>query len=230
MTTVHVRVTELRTSEPHSFANRLLLLFETRGSQKPKLGKVSGDSFLNCDGTWTFTIGNQTNEFLSVTLQRRHFFTANDAIAKCVLPLSWFPTNRMVREWFPMVRDSDASGADIRATIQIDVHVDTRAADPFMVAFSNLRVIPTWPRPPDHDTECPAPPQVIYVVADDHAGADGQISYRPVGCAQYPDPAALHSPLAAHAGSVALPIAGPALLLCDARAQAGFPPNASPHC
>jgi hypothetical protein len=92
-----------------------------------------------------------------------------------------------------MVREGDPSGSDIGATLQIDVHVDTRRAEEFMVAFSNLRVIPTWPRPPDREIDCPAPPQVIYVVADDHAGADGQVSYRPVGCAQYPDACALHS-------------------------------------
>jgi hypothetical protein len=111
-----------------------------------------------------------------------------------------------------MVSDSDPLGSNISANIRIDVHVDTRRAEMFMVAFSNLRVIPTWPRPADQASESAAPPQVIFVIADEHADQGGQVSYRPVGCAQYPDPAA-------HAGAATNPIMG--------RSQSGFIPTAS---
>jgi hypothetical protein len=66
----------------------------------------------------------------------------------------------------------------------LDVHVDARRAGRFKAAFSNLRVVPTWPRPVDDRTECPAPPQVIFVVPE----TDGRDAtrYAPVATIQYP--------------------------------------------
>jgi hypothetical protein len=187
MTVVHVRVLEIRTSETHTRVNKLLLFFESRSTPKAFRGDVRGEGFLQCDGTWKFHVLNQSSEFLAISLKRRHFFTADDAVAKCTLPLTWFPTNCMVREWFPMVRENDPSSTDIRAMIHLEVHVETRGAEPFMVAFSNLRVVPTWPRPNDPGEECPAPPQVVYVVAENPTEPGGAVSYRPIGCSQYPD-------------------------------------------
>jgi hypothetical protein len=109
---------------------------------------------------------NQSSEFLGVTLKRRRFFSADEVIAKCVLPLTWFATNRMVREWFLIVNESDPSGTGLRAMIRLDVHIDTRFAERFMVAFANLRVIPTWTRPSDNEDASPAPMQMAYVIAE----------------------------------------------------------------
>jgi hypothetical protein len=77
--------------------------------------------------------------------------------------------------------------------IRLDVHIDTRQAEEFMVAFSNLRVVPTWPRPSDPGEESPAPPHVVYVVAEAPAGPSGAVEYRLIGCAQYPNPAPLQT-------------------------------------
>jgi hypothetical protein len=189
MTTVHVRVVELRTSEAHTRINKLLLFFETRSSPKPFRGDVEVGTPLHCEGAWTFSVLNQSSEFLAITLKRRRFFSADEVIAKCVLPLTWFATNRMVREWFPMVNESDQSGADLRAMIRLDVHIDTRFAEQFMAAFANLRVIPTWARPSENEDASPAPPQVVYVVGEPPVMPGAPVSYRPVACAQYPDPA-----------------------------------------
>jgi hypothetical protein len=193
MTLLHIRVLELRTNEAHTRMNKLLLLFETRSSNRSFRGDVRGEGFLQCDGVWTFSVLNQSSESLAISLKRRRFFTSDDAIAKCALPLTWFPTNHMVREWFPMVADNDPAGSDIRAMIQLDVHVDTRAAAQFMAAFSNLRIVPSWPRPSDPGDESPAPPQVVFVVADPPTEPGGAVTYRPIGSAQYPEPGSLQA-------------------------------------
>jgi hypothetical protein len=71
----------------------------------------------------------------------------------------------------------------------LDVHVDARGAGKFKAAFSNLRIVPTWAKPGNVRTECPAPPQVIFVVPQ-REGED-VIRYAPVATIQYPTRAML---------------------------------------
>jgi hypothetical protein len=190
MSQVYVRVLELRTDETHSRLNKLILFAETRSSKKTLHQAVHGDTFLKADGFWKFQIPSQTNESLNIALKKRHIFSPNKVIGRCILPMAWFPTNRVVREWYPMIEENQPQGSDSGTMILLDIHVDTKKAKKFKAAFSNLRVIPTWQRPVDQFAECPAPPQVIYVIQDQlqPQGPAQPPRFIPVGCAQYPSP------------------------------------------
>jgi hypothetical protein len=188
MTQFFVRVLELRTDEHHSALNSLRLSAETRTSKRPLESKVTGQTFLKASGHWKFSIPSQTSEALSIILTKRRIFSRNKVVGRCILPLSWFHTNYVVREWFPMVNDLDPPGSDPTTMILLDVHVDTKSCRRFRSAFSNLRVIPTWNRPNDQFSECPAPPQVIYVIQEPGTPPGQPPRYLPVGSAQYPSP------------------------------------------
>jgi hypothetical protein len=188
MTDVLVRVLELRTEEHHSALNNLRFSAETRSSKRPLESKVQGGTFLKAAGSWKFSIPSQTSEMLSIILTKRRIFSRNKVVGRCVLPLAWFPTNYVVREWFPMINDLDPPGTDATTMILLDVHVDTRRCRRFRAAFSNLRVIPTWHRPAGQFSECPAPPQVIYVIQEPNLAPGEPPRYLPVGSAQYPSP------------------------------------------
>jgi hypothetical protein len=84
-----------------------------------------------------------------------------------------------------MTLDASAQ-ADVTTWVLLDVHVEDRRVTKFQAAFANLRVIPTWPRPADANAECPAPPQLVFVL--EQRTPDGQTQYSPVGAAQYPSP------------------------------------------
>jgi hypothetical protein len=195
MIKVFVRVLELRTEETHSRLNKLLFIAETRSSQKSVQQAVSGTNFLTCSRCWEFSIPSQASETLSLTLEKRRIFSRNKLVGRCVLPMSWFPTHRVVREWFPMVNDLSPAATDSSTMVLLDVHVDNQKVKKFKAAFSNLRVIPTWQRPVDQSAECPAPPQVIYVIHDQTHPQ--QPRFIPVGTAQYPSPQMLqYGPMA----------------------------------
>jgi hypothetical protein len=209
MATVFVRVLELRTDESHSRLNKLILFAETSSSKKPLRETVRGDSFLKCDGFWKFEIPSQSNETLNIVLKKRHIFSRNKTLGRCVLPTTWFPTNRVVREWYPMIEESEPQGSDSSTMILLDVHIDTKRAKKFKAMFSNLRVIPTWQRPVDEFAECPAPPQVIYVIQDQlqPQGPAQPPRFVPVGCAQHGSPQMIQPP--PHANGMAFAPAPP---------------------
>lgn len=182
MTVVWVRVLELRTQTGHSRMNKLIIYMETRTSTMIHTADLKGGIDLKTGRKWRVSIPSQASECLSLTLKKRRIFGANRIIGQCALPLEWFPTNRVVREWFPMTDGAYQVGSDVPAMVYLDVHVENRDAKPFMAAFSNLRVVPDWPRP-DQARDSPAPPQVVYVLPEQTAG---QLRYVPVGASQYP--------------------------------------------
>jgi hypothetical protein len=195
MTTLWVRVLDLRADEKHSKVNKLRLVAETRTCKKPVRLDVQGDALLTVESHWKFSISSQSAETLSLELRKRCLLRSDKLVGKCILPLAWFPTNHVVREWFPMTLENQTEGLDAKTMILLDVHVDAQGAKKFKAAFSNLRVIPTWMRPADQFSECPAPPQVIFVIQEHGASqASGeQPRYVPVGSAQYPSVETLQS-------------------------------------
>jgi hypothetical protein len=74
--------------------------------------------------------------------------------------------NRVVREWFPMTDSAGPESGPVKTMLLLDVHIDDRKAGKFKAAFATLRIVPTWVRPPDDDAECPAPPQMIFVLQE----------------------------------------------------------------
>jgi hypothetical protein len=119
-------------------------------------------------------------------LMKRIAFGPNRMVGRCGLPLDWFPTNRIVREWFPMTLQACSPFGEIKTWVLLDVHVEDRKVPKFKTAFANLRVIPNWRRPADADAECVAPPQVVFVIPQH--GDGGVVWYRTVGTAQYASP------------------------------------------
>jgi hypothetical protein len=172
----------MRTSEHHGGFNSLALYAETTSNRSQVKRRLSGP-LLHSDGSWHFRVPRLTGESLSLLLMKRILFGSNRNVARLILPLEWFPTNRMVREWFQMTNLYGRDGAPEKATILLDVHPEAHGAAPFQAAFSNLRIIPTWPRPEESARECPAPPQVIFVVAEEDRG---ETHYVAVGTMQYP--------------------------------------------
>jgi hypothetical protein len=185
MAVAHIRVLEVRTLER---MQKLVLYMETRSSTSVQESGVTGNIHMKCSRHWHFSIPSQMSECLSLTLKKRRFFGANRRVAQCALPLDWFPTNRVVREWFPMTLGQYQMGAEVPVMILMDIHIDTRSAKAFRAAFANLRVVPNWPRP-DNGRNSPAPPQVVYVVPEHD---NGGVRYRPVGSDQYPSPQVVH--------------------------------------
>jgi hypothetical protein len=183
MSTLWARVLELRTDEKHGRMNKLKLFAETRSTKAIRLD-VEGDTFLTGQGFWSFRVPSQANEYLSIALKKTYLFHKDKIIGRTHLPLDWFPTNRIVREWFPMTAENDGDGPEAKTMICLDIHIDTRGARKFKAAFSNLRVIPTWIRPLEMVTDGPAPPQVIYVIPEDPNSDPPK--FIPVGTAQYP--------------------------------------------
>jgi hypothetical protein len=184
MPTLHIRVVNFRTEERYSRLNKLLLYSETNSNPTLLERQITSGRVFHFSTPWVFTIPRQITESVSFLLMKRIIFGPNRLIGRCTLPLDWFPTNHVVREWFPMTNGYGPDGAPTKAMLLLDVHVDARGAQPFRAAFSNLRVIPTWTRPLDDRTECPAPPQVIFVVPQ--TDGEGTTRYAPVATIQYP--------------------------------------------
>jgi hypothetical protein len=185
MPRVHIQLLELHTDEKNGIVNRLWLFADASCDAARHLRKVKKQHVLQCTAPWTFKVPHQANEQINMLLMKRIVFGPNRAIGRCVLPLDWFPTNRVVREWFPMTFDASAP-TDVTTWLLLDVHVEDRKIPKFQAAFANLRIIPTWPRPVDSNVECIAPPQVVFVLPQQTA--DGEMQYAPVAVAQYPSP------------------------------------------
>ena len=182
---VYVRCLEIRTDEREKGLNKLLLTVETSGLGRPSDGVISSSGDIKtCKKVWQTSSLAQGQDNLIITLKKRCIFSANKPLAKCVLPLSWFPTNKIVRDWFPL-QPSDAGDEFYANTyVLMDVHVENRGVKRFMTEFSNLRVIPSWPRPEGADTDFPAPPQVMVVVP--FYSPSSTPGYIAVGVSQYP--------------------------------------------
>lgn len=162
MTQIHIRVLEIRTEETPGACHSFLVSAAT-SNITPKKSKVKGDTIKKCNYVWTYDIASQFEANLIVKMERSRMIIKDEEVAKLIVPLQWFPTNRVVRDWFPM-KASDQTHKD--AFILLDVHIDDRKCEKFMAAYSTLRIFPCWNRPQDPECECPAPPQIVYVIGN----------------------------------------------------------------
>lgn len=141
-----------------------MLYVETTSNPVRVERDVKDGAVVHCPGSWTFQVPNQSSESLIFLLMKRIIFGPNRAIGRCSLPLDWFPPNRVVREWFPMTATAGGETGAVKTMLLLDVHIAERKAKRFKAPFATLRIVPTWIRPVDEGTECPAPPQVIFVL------------------------------------------------------------------
>lgn len=167
MLTVHIKVIELLTQEKHTSMNPLNIFAVCSGALDTKLFKLKivkgkDDNALKCQKSILYNLPTQNKNFLCLELKRHRVIVADDNLGKLTLPLSWFPTNHVVREWFPF---KAASKKVKDAMILLDVHVDARKAAPFMAPFASLRVFPCWNRPTQTiNSDFPISPPMVYVI------------------------------------------------------------------
>jgi hypothetical protein len=164
---LYARVLEIRTPEAVGLVNKLVLAAQISSVPDWRRQRVAGKSFRRCDATWKFHINDHHNEQFVLVLERRKIFSRNDELAACSLPLNWFPVDRVVRDWFPMIETGTPLAPDgsSRTMVLLDVHLDSRNVKEFHASFGALRVIATWPRPCEEFIEC-APPKQIFIVVN----------------------------------------------------------------
>lgn len=168
MMTLHIKIIELLTEEKHTSMNPLNIFFLCNGAIntkffKLKITKNKNDNTLQCQKAISYDLSTQNNCDLVIELKRHRVIVSDDALGKLTLPLSWFPTNHVVREWFPF---KAASKKIKSAMVLLDIHVDSRKATPFMAPFATLRVFPCWKRPTQTmNSDFPVPPPMVYVLS-----------------------------------------------------------------
>lgn len=166
MPTLNIRIVELLTQEKHTSINSFHVLLHTSNHPnkitKMKITSNKNGNVLHCEKNVSLFIPNQIGNYIYLDLKRYHFVISDDLIGQLVLPLDWFPTNHVVREWFPFVQSGNFMGG----MILLDIHVDARNVDPFMAPFTALRVFPCWKRPTlCENSEIPIIPPIVYIVS-----------------------------------------------------------------
>lgn len=168
MLTLNIKIIELLTEEKHTSINPLNIFFFCHGANntkffKSKITKNKNDNTLTCQKPIFYELMTQNNNDLVLELKRHRVIVSDDALGKLTLPLSWFPTNHVVREWFPF---KAASKKIKNAMVLLDIHVDSRKVTPFMAPFATLRVFPCWKRPTQTiNSDFPVPPPMVYVLS-----------------------------------------------------------------
>jgi hypothetical protein len=99
------------------------------------------------------TIGTRQSQLSLIISEFHEDAGAAAEVARLVLPLMWFPVNRIVTYPFPMI----TRRPDVEVPmVLLDVHLSNGKTSAFACAPGKLRVVPTWPipevlqfRPPD---------------------------------------------------------------------------------
>lgn len=168
MMALNFKIIELITEEKRSSVNHLYVNVRKSEGPNVKLTKLKmltnkKNNNLRNDKTVTFDLATQNNMFLYLEIKRHRVIVSDDLIGKLTLPLEWFPTNHVVREWFPF---KQASKKNKSVMILLDIHVDARKVPPFMAPFATLRVLPCWKRPTQtENVDFPVHPPMVYVLS-----------------------------------------------------------------
>jgi hypothetical protein len=134
---------------------------------------VNGHYLMRCRDSWNLTVRHPGDDRLTVFLRRRRFFSPNETLASSIIPIGWFPVDRVVRDWFPLTPSRHP------AWLLLDSHLDSRHVRPFGASFTRMLWLATWERPNDEFAECPALPHTV-VVVDDQMSALGQLPHQQV--------------------------------------------------
>lgn len=167
MPVLNIRIVELMTKERRSSINYLYTFVHTSDTQnkmvKLKITTNKKGNVLVCEKQISFKIEYQSDNYLYFDFKRHRMLISDDLLGRLVLPLDWFPTNYVVREWFPISKQGKGNE---EAMILLDIHVDHRNVQPFMAPFSTMKVIPSWERPKlTENAEVAANPPVVYVIS-----------------------------------------------------------------
>lgn len=167
MPVLNIRIVELMTKERRSSINYLYTFVHTSDTQnkmiKLRITTNKKGNVLVCEKQISFKIEYQSDNYLYFDFKRHRMLISDDLLGRLVLPLDWFPTNYVVREWFPISKQGKGNE---EAMILLDIHVDHRNVQPFMAPFSTMKVIPSWERPRlTENAEVAANPPVVYVIS-----------------------------------------------------------------
>ena len=154
MFSIHIKVIEFITVEKWTVINPLILVFNMSNQiRKLKLIKKPEMSNYTCEKPIIYSSSNQKDTVLSIEFKRQKVFKQDEPLGKLVIPLNWFPSNHIVREWFPFRAASGNPNAPTYSKdlssgyVLLDVHINYRNALPFMAPFAPLRVLPCWEKP-----------------------------------------------------------------------------------
>jgi hypothetical protein len=68
----------------------------------------------------------------------------SNEVARLVLPLVWFPVNRVVTHAFPMITRRQQDDCPM---LLLDIHISSGRTPAFAVPLGKLKVVPTWTVP-----------------------------------------------------------------------------------
>lgn len=197
MKTLNIRVIELICSEKLSSTNSFQVCCHT-SLDLDKISKIkilSNDKDSSAgykgDKPIQFEIPTQKEEFIYVYLKRHRLLLKDEVLGKLSLPMSWFPTNHIVREWFPFKASPVAKDGGM---ILLDVHFDARNVNPFMAPFAALRVYPNWTRPTlTENADYPIIPPIVYIIPSTISNQNAQPT-PPSQPYQYPPQGHIYAP------------------------------------
>jgi hypothetical protein len=153
---VYVRVQKLFLSNyPHS----RLTLFQSIGPENsgvhtPLVRLAEPNMFVSSSILALTTVPSPHSQ-LSFVVSEFHESFGDVQLARLVLPIMWFPLNKVVSCPFPMItRHAD----DETPLLLLDVHLSRGHVGAFSAPLGKLYVVPTWPIPAFMNPEKPEPP------------------------------------------------------------------------
>ncbi|OHS93851.1 hypothetical protein TRFO_02378 [Tritrichomonas foetus] len=111
--------------------------FNKRGECKYKKGTAT------CKHMWQMTTKDPNKTSIEIILKSKKWFHGETEVGRLHCPLTWFPTNAIVTDWFPLVD----SMHDKKFMVELSIHVSEQPAKPFHAHTGALLVIPAWDRP-----------------------------------------------------------------------------------
>lgn len=97
---------------------------------------------------WTMEVKKDFNKTsIEVILKHHRLLGGESEAGRLVLPLKWFPANRVVTDWFPIASRS-VSGIDgEEMLLKMTIHLAEARVTPFSHPVGSLLVAPAWDRP-----------------------------------------------------------------------------------
>lgn len=183
MSILHIRIVELKCPESRNIVNYFFAHFnvdnEFYTDAKLPIDPMNRHTAVLSSGLKRLALGikDVKNAKLTISLKRHRMLIADDDVGRVQIPLSWFPKNKVVREWFPI-----ASSGKLRSTLAdsikklsmpdqpqsksantstldpdgsekimmlLDIHIVSKSKiiGPFCAPFAPLKVTPGWARP-----------------------------------------------------------------------------------
>lgn len=100
-----------------------------------------------CSRVWNLETKNRANTSIELTLKCHKFLQGDTEVAKLQIPMSWLPSNSVVREWYPFKFSCNDYKKGKQIMAEIEIHSNENNSKPFQAPQANLLVNPAWDRP-----------------------------------------------------------------------------------